>query len=245
MGWFSKKKVEIGRSDGSRLQIDERLFNQWVAEGKIHRADCQVHILDPKLSEPRLETWTIGKGKEVDLETYDRSKDENGDLYMLVVYDGGQPSQYFVAKDMWEKTKRDVFSTPPPASSSLEEQFDYLHKKLLSLGFEAQAVAGGAMNIAWRVWHSKYPTLESFRDAEEVEKAEYLRKMGEVIDKLASDEFAQKDNAPQGTSLGTLLAFSYLTAVARNDAAMVARIADAMEPFSKMAIDIRAQRASN
>jgi hypothetical protein len=234
MTWFGKKvELEVVGSNGKpkMVKISERQFNQWAAKGKVHPRECQVHILDPTRPE-RLETWAIGK--DVSPKVWGRCKDENGDLYVLVHYTDSQPSQHVTAKDIWDKTKRDVFSSPKP--SSFEEYFEYQHKMLLSSSFEVQAIAAAGINTLSRAFNLEYPDLESFRNADEGTKAEYLRKMSDMIKKMASDELANK--APEGTSRGAVLLLLYLTAVAKGDAAMVTRIADALEPFNKMAYDM-------
>lgn len=234
MSWFGTKvELEVVGSDGKphKVKIPERQFKQWAAEGKIRRADCQVHILDPMRSE-RLETWKIGA--DVDQETYDRSKDVDGHLYALVHYAEGQRSQYIVAKGIWEKAKREVFSTPNP--SSFQEGFEEQHKKLLSADLHVQTAAAVTMNTLWRGFNAEYHDLVSFRDADEAEKADYLHKLSDMVKKMTSDEMAGK--TPEGTYRGAFLVLLYLTAVARDDGAMVTRIADALEPFNKMAYEM-------
>jgi hypothetical protein len=235
MAWFWEKKVEveITGSDGKpkRVKIPERQFNQWAAQGKIQRVDCQAHILG--LVVPyRVETWIIGT--DVTQETYDRLKDENGHLYVVEYLRDGKPERYAIAKPLWDKHQRNTLATPTP--STMEEHFDYYHKALLASNFEAQAVAATTINTLWRGFNAVYPDFESFRNADEAEKTDYLHKMGDMIRKMASDELMSK--APEGTSRGAAVVQLYLTAVATNNVTMINRIADALEPFNKMANDM-------
>lgn len=238
MGWFGKKvEVEIRGSDGKlkKVKIPERQFDQWAAEGKIRRVDCQAHILDVVVPY-RVETWIVGK--DVSQETYDRFKDESGHLYVVAYFRDGKQEMSVIAKSLWEKHRRDTLATPTP--SSIEEHFDYYHKMLLSSDFEAQAVAAVTINTLWRGFNATYPDFESFRNADEAEQVNYLRKMGDVIKKMASDELMSK--APEGASRGAALVQLYVTAIAKNDLTLTNRIAEALEPFNKIAHDMLSLR---
>ena len=57
------------------------------------------------------------------------------------------------------------------------------------------------MNTLWRGFNAEYPSLEWFRDAEDAQKTEFLRKMGDTINKMAADEFADKNTS---TSRGAI-----------------------------------------
>ncbi|MEX0803416.1 MAG: hypothetical protein WD688_08885 [Candidatus Binatia bacterium] len=208
-------------------------FDMWVSEGKVQKIAnaCRAHILGPDQS-PYNEYWNIGQ--DISQEAYDQLKDSAGDIYVLYVYEAGERKFSVIPRVTWEQAIRDLFDAPAP--TSFEGHFDYYRKKLLSSDFDAQAVAALAINTLWRGFNAAYPDLESFRDADEAEQSEYLRKMSDMIKKMASDELMGK--TPEGTSRGAALVHLYLIAVARNDLRMVNRIADLLEPFNKMAHDM-------
>ncbi len=64
--------------------------------------------------------------------------------------------------------------------------------------------------------------------------------MNGMIKKMVSDELLSK--ASEGTSRGAALVYLYLAAAANGDVTMINRIANALEPFNKMAHDILAHR---
>ena len=82
-----------------------------------------------------------------------------------------------------------------------------------------------------------YPDFDSFGNANEAEKTDYLQKLGNMIEKMASDELM--DKAPEGTSRGAMLIQLYLSAIAQNNGSTANRIADALEPFNRMAHEMR------
>jgi hypothetical protein len=72
-----------------------------VTEGtETSRAGCEVYIHD-SIRGTRVETWTVGE--QVNEETYDKFKDRNGYLYVLVYYEKGEPNATFVAKPIWDR----------------------------------------------------------------------------------------------------------------------------------------------
>jgi hypothetical protein len=206
---------------------------RWFGKDKERRSDCPVHILDPAQPE-RVETWVIGK--DVSVETYDQFKDEIGNLYAIVQYQDGKSSKLVVTKPIWDFAKQSVFDQPAP--SSFEEHFNYYYNALLSSDSNAQAVAAATINAVWRGFNAAFPDFDSFRNADEKEKGDYLLKLGDMIKKMASDEL--NNRAPEGTSRGAALVHLYLTAVATNNASMVNRIADALEPLNRLAQDMLA-----
>ncbi len=108
MSWFGKSErpLWIADAEGQKHITEEgsRKFDQWEAEGKIRRIDCQVHILDPLEAGERVETWLIGEdGEHIDRETYNRLKDERGHLHALIHYKAGRPELYVVAKPFWDQ----------------------------------------------------------------------------------------------------------------------------------------------
>jgi hypothetical protein len=115
MRWFGKKKTPLWITDaqGNRhlTEAGVRQFDQWAAEGKIERVDCQVHILDPMEERERVETWFIGdEAGRVSREIYNRLKDDHGHLYALIYYKDGEPECSIIAKLYWDQAKLLSFS---------------------------------------------------------------------------------------------------------------------------------------
>jgi hypothetical protein len=106
--WFGKKAPSLWVTDAEgRRHLTEdgkRKFDQWEAEAKIQRADCQVHILDPAQAGARIETWLIDAGDgRIDRDTYNRLRDDRGHLHALVHYKAGRREVYIVAKPLWDQ----------------------------------------------------------------------------------------------------------------------------------------------
>jgi len=87
-GKLVKKRV-------SRVQFDSMMCNA-VAEGiaTAHGA-CVAHILDVLHGE-RTEKWIVGE--HVLPETYHRYKDSNGELYVMIYYENGEPQMEVLNK---------------------------------------------------------------------------------------------------------------------------------------------------
>jgi hypothetical protein len=120
MGWLSDLfgrtvELEYRDQDGkpvkkrvSKVQFDALMKNA-VAEGKatVHET-CVVHILDPKRDRPHHENWIIGE--QVPRETYDRLKQSNGHLYVMVYYEKGEPVIQAIKKELWMQAAREMAS---------------------------------------------------------------------------------------------------------------------------------------
>ena len=65
---------------------------------------CRVHVLAANDRPFSTITWTIGE--HVPQEAYERFKDANGDLYVLVYYEDGSPKPHIVLRDAWYQAKR-------------------------------------------------------------------------------------------------------------------------------------------
>ena len=234
MGWFEKKvECEVLGSDGKpkKVKVSEKQFNQWKTEGKIRRVDCQVHILGVVVPYS-VETWIIGS--DISQEMYDRFKDENGHLYAVSYFKEGKPETSVTRKELWDKHRRDTL--PPPQPDSMEEYFNRYHGELLSLDVKEKAIASITIRTLWHAFNENYPDINAFRKAPEAEKVDYLKNINEVVSKIATDEMM--DKTPKGGSLGAALVQLYLAAIAKNDATMINRVADALEPFNKMAYNM-------
>ncbi len=65
---------------------------------------CRVHILSSSADRPYSST-TFTIGEQVKQEDYDRFKDDQGDLYLLVYVDEGKMQSRIVARDAWDRAK--------------------------------------------------------------------------------------------------------------------------------------------
>jgi hypothetical protein len=64
---------------------------------------CTVHFLDPDGN--RSEIWPIGSDG-VPADVHARLKDDQGDVYALVVYENGLPQTTFLKKEVWKHLER-------------------------------------------------------------------------------------------------------------------------------------------
>lgn len=67
-------------------------------------SSCTVHVLDPMQAGPRTETWNIGE--HIGRETYEKWKDSKGDLYVLTIYEKGEPRSSVLQKEIWEQAAK-------------------------------------------------------------------------------------------------------------------------------------------
>jgi hypothetical protein len=81
-------------------------------------AGCVVHILDA-VHGLRVEKWTIGE--RVERETYDKFKDREGRLYVVVAYEKGEPKATFVVKEMWDQVAQQFADIDSEAAASFEK----------------------------------------------------------------------------------------------------------------------------
>jgi hypothetical protein len=86
-GKLVKKRV-------SRAQFDSMMCNA-VAEGTTANRACLAHILDA-LHDERTEKWIVGE--HVLAETYHRYEDSNGELYVMIYYENGEPQMEVLNK---------------------------------------------------------------------------------------------------------------------------------------------------
>src|SRR5258708_1021311 len=81
-------------------------MNKGIGDGKATVHDgCTVHILDAIHGE-RTENWIIGN--QVPRETYDRLKHSDGDLYVMVYYEKGEPQMNALKKELWDQAARQM-----------------------------------------------------------------------------------------------------------------------------------------
>jgi hypothetical protein len=103
-------------------------MNKAVAEGKATVHDgCVAHILDAMHGE-RTENWIVGE--DVPRETYDQLKDSNGDLYVIVYYQNGEPQMRALNKQLWDQAASEMGAM----SGEGEDAFQNARRDLLGLG---------------------------------------------------------------------------------------------------------------
>ena len=76
---------------------------------------CRVHVLSSSADRPYSST-TFTIGEQVQQEDYDRFKDDNGDLYLLVYVDEGKVQSRVVAQQDWDRAKTPIDRHHSPAS---------------------------------------------------------------------------------------------------------------------------------
>jgi hypothetical protein len=104
------KKVEIEVPDGKgglkKVKVSQTQFNRWVAEGRISEVEgFKAHISDPMRGN-HTENWVVGR--DLPREMYDEFKDENGDVYVMVVYEAGQPKMHLFKKENLEQLEEQI-----------------------------------------------------------------------------------------------------------------------------------------
>lgn len=68
------------------------------------KRECTVHFLDPKHPN-RTEIWPIGDDG-IDVQTYEKFKDESGNIYAMIVYKEGEPNSSILRKHLWLEAKK-------------------------------------------------------------------------------------------------------------------------------------------
>jgi hypothetical protein len=106
MAWFAKK-VEMSVPDGKggvkKVKVPQKQFDEWIAQRKISKIEgVTVHIIDVMRPE-RTEVWEIGK--DVSREIYEKHKGPNGDLYVSIHYEAGEPVVSVANKEAWDMIK--------------------------------------------------------------------------------------------------------------------------------------------
>jgi len=104
---FGKKVVlEIpdGKGGVKKVRVSRKQYDQWVAEGAVEGLPVAVaHIIDP-MTPPREERWVVGE--EIAEETYNRFKNKDGDIFVMIHYEKGEPQTSIIMEEMWIDAKR-------------------------------------------------------------------------------------------------------------------------------------------
>jgi hypothetical protein len=105
--------------------LGEEMNRQWreyqrsfMAPARAATESCRVHILDP-MHGLRVETWVVGE--QVKRETYNKFKDQNGNIYMVVAYEKGEPNTMVVAKSMWVQVAQQFADIDLETAAALEK----------------------------------------------------------------------------------------------------------------------------
>ena len=125
------KKVEIeipdGRGGTKRVKVSRKQFDHWVAEGKLKPVESfTAHISDP-IHGTYTEIWTVGG--TILQETYDRFKDERGDVYAMVVYKAGNPEMSLLKKNVWDQLQIQLIQIEKANNAARDDVLRWLHRK--------------------------------------------------------------------------------------------------------------------
>lgn len=108
LGFGKKVEIEVldGKGGRKKVKVSEKQFSEWVAEGRIREVEgFKAHISDPMRGD-YTEIWKVGR--DLPRQTYDEFKDGNGDVYVMVVYEAGQPEMNLVKKEIWDQLEEQI-----------------------------------------------------------------------------------------------------------------------------------------
>lgn len=112
-----KVTIEIPTSDGKTVKkkISNAEFEQLKSSGKLQLLDTvEAHILDP-IRGNYVETWVVDE--DIEKETVEEFATSSGEIYVMCVYENGEPGNYILEKEIWDKQKS-IFA-------SIEQGKDY------------------------------------------------------------------------------------------------------------------------
>jgi hypothetical protein len=96
-GWF-KKKVAIQTPDGRTVRIPEAHVDKWEREGHL-KPVIEVIVDDIDDDGEKTIRWVVGE--DVDRETYERLRDEEGKLHVLTFYRKGVKEARVTTREMY------------------------------------------------------------------------------------------------------------------------------------------------
>ena len=105
---------ELGEMMNRQWREYQRSFTVLPISGA---ESCRANILD-SVQGLRIETWIVGK--QIKRETYEKFKDQNGNIHMVIAYEKGEPSAMFVAKAMWVQIVQQFADIDAEAAASFE-----------------------------------------------------------------------------------------------------------------------------
>ena len=97
-GFGKKIEIEVPNGQGGvkKVKVSKKQFSQLVDEGKLKPVEgCKAHILDP-INGDYVENWVVGE--QISKASYEKHKDKNGDIYVVVHYVAGEPKIYLAKK---------------------------------------------------------------------------------------------------------------------------------------------------
>jgi hypothetical protein len=113
--------VENGKTVKKRVskRAFDKLVQPAIANGTATvTGACTVHFLDPMGS--HTETWPIGEDG-IPADTYSRLKDDQGNMYAIVVYEAGEPQTSFLKREIWKQAKAQFAQIEAEASAGLRD----------------------------------------------------------------------------------------------------------------------------
>lgn len=118
------------------------------------------------------------------------------------------------------------------------ENFNDLLADLKAADFVVQGVAAVWIRQIWMLFNYDYPDISVFENLPRAKRAEYLSKNVALIEKMSADECA--GIIPDGATIGAALGNMYINAIAWKDEALVDHIAEAIEPYNRIAYEFSA-----
>lgn len=101
---FGKKvdmKVPDGKGGIKTVKVSQKQLDKWISSGAMSEVKiCRAHVMDA-MRENTIENWVVGK--DIDKNIYDKAKDENGDIYVAIHYEEGEPITRVMEKELWDK----------------------------------------------------------------------------------------------------------------------------------------------
>ncbi len=92
--------------------------------GKKPHSSVTAHILDPNTGYSK-QTWTVGQ--RVSREAVE-SLSEDGNIFVIVVYEAGAPKQMICRRDIWNQTKAQFESIDAAGQASMRRVMDEINK---------------------------------------------------------------------------------------------------------------------
>src|SRR5262249_32621620 len=106
-GWFKKKiKITIETSEGGRVvrRVPEAHLDEFINQGLMKRV-VEVSLFDTHEGEKTIH-WVVGEN--VDRETYERLKDDQGKLHVVAFYRHGEKEAYVTTREEYAKQREAV-----------------------------------------------------------------------------------------------------------------------------------------
>jgi hypothetical protein len=92
--------------------------------GKKPPGTVTAHVLDPNSGYSK-QQWTVGK--HISAEALNRLAD-GSNIYVVVVYEAGQPKQVACKKEIWDQTRAQFEGIEAAGKDSMQRMMDELNK---------------------------------------------------------------------------------------------------------------------